>query len=258
MPPLIWLITGATFGLGEALVSHIVARGDRAVPTSRQAEQRLAALRSDNVVVVDLDVSASRECRGGGEEGEGCLFGRSISCHVPLFPLTRRGAVAFIGAGVAWAPIAFLAHYPAAKAALDRFVEGLRKELHGQGIHCTVFKPGGFASQLTRPRSESDEGFGQYQPAVQDYAGLFAETMDVFSSEIALSVPGDVVKRRGGMAGQLPVRVVLGSDAVALVDQKCREQLGLLGEFEHVSLTDRGDADGFRYEGMLRLTSMLS
>jgi NADP-dependent 3-hydroxy acid dehydrogenase YdfG len=61
MAPLVWLITGATSGLGEALVSRIVARGDRVVATGRQAEQRLASLRSDNVAVVDLDVSASRE-----------------------------------------------------------------------------------------------------------------------------------------------------------------------------------------------------
>lgn len=61
MAPLIWLITGATSGLGEALVSSALAAGDRVVATGRQAEERLAHLASDNVAVVDLDVSASRE-----------------------------------------------------------------------------------------------------------------------------------------------------------------------------------------------------
>jgi NAD(P)-dependent dehydrogenase (short-subunit alcohol dehydrogenase family) len=196
------------------------------------------------------------------------VFGpiRVTQAMLPYFRSQRRGAVAFIGAGVAWAPIAFLAHYSAAKAALDRFAEGLRKELCGQGIHCTVFEPGGFASQLGRPRNESDEGFGQYQPSVQDYAGLFAETMGTFAREIAPNIPGDVVKLADtivglvaaeGMVGHLPVRVVLGSDAVALVKHKCREQLELIDEFEHVSRrTDRDDADACRYEGMLTLTSM--
>jgi NAD(P)-dependent dehydrogenase (short-subunit alcohol dehydrogenase family) len=198
------------------------------------------------------------------------VFGpiRVTQAMLPYFRSQRRGAVAFIGAGVAWAPIAFLAHYSAAKAALDRFVEGLQKELGGQGIHCMVFEPGGFASQLGRPRNEADEGFGQYQPSVQDYAGLFAETMGIFVNEIAPNIPGDVMKLADtivglvaaeGMEGKLPVRVVLGSDAVALVKQKCREQLELIDELEHVSRrTKRDDADVCRYEGMLRLTSMLS
>lgn len=61
MAPLIWLITGATSGLGEALVSRALAAGDRVVATGRRAEERLAHLRSDSVAVIDLDVSESRE-----------------------------------------------------------------------------------------------------------------------------------------------------------------------------------------------------
>jgi NAD(P)-dependent dehydrogenase (short-subunit alcohol dehydrogenase family) len=177
--------------------------------------------------------------------------------------------VVFIGAGVAWAPIAFLAHYSAAKAALGRFAEGLRKELRAckedMDIRCTVLEPGGFASRLGQPRTGSDEGFGAYRPMVPDYESLFAETMEVFNREIAPNIPGDVVRLADTIvdlvrAGEeLPVRVVLGSDSLALVRQKCREQLELMDEFEHVSLrTDQDDAEAFHYEGMLRLTSMFS
>jgi NADP-dependent 3-hydroxy acid dehydrogenase YdfG len=61
MTALVWLVTGATSGLGKALVSNIVSKGDKVVATGRNAEQRLADLMSSNVAVVDLDVSASRE-----------------------------------------------------------------------------------------------------------------------------------------------------------------------------------------------------
>ena len=61
MTALIWLVTGATSGLGEALVSCVVSKGHKVVATGRQAEQRLANIQSDNVAVVNLDVSASRE-----------------------------------------------------------------------------------------------------------------------------------------------------------------------------------------------------
>ena len=199
------------------------------------------------------------------------VFGpvRVTQAMLPYFRSQGRGSVAFIGTGVAWAPIPFLAHYSASKAALDRFVEGLRKELRGQSIHCTVFELGGFASQLGRPRDGSDEGFGQYQPTIPEYAGSFAETMEVFANEVVPNIPGDVVKvadtvvdlvrSSEGMAGQLPVRVVLGSDSLALVRQKCKEQLELVDGFEHVSRkTDRENADALSHDGMLRLASLLS
>jgi NAD(P)-dependent dehydrogenase (short-subunit alcohol dehydrogenase family) len=61
MAPLVWLVTGATSGLGRTLVSHIINRGDKVVATGRNAEQRLADLRSENVGVVDLDVSEPKD-----------------------------------------------------------------------------------------------------------------------------------------------------------------------------------------------------
>ena len=69
----------------------------------------------------------------------------------------------------------------------------------------------------------------------------------------------DLVRSSEGMAGQLPVRVVLGSDSLALVKQKCKEQLELVDGFEHVSRRiDRENADAFCYDGMLGLTSLLA
>lgn len=61
MAVLVWLITGATSGLGRALVFRIVANGDKVVATGRNAEKRLADIRSVNVSTIDLDVSANRE-----------------------------------------------------------------------------------------------------------------------------------------------------------------------------------------------------
>lgn len=198
------------------------------------------------------------------------VFGpiRVTQAILPLFRSQGHGSIAFIGAGVAWGPIAFLAHYSAAKSALNSFAEGLRKELRGQNIQCTILEPGGFASQLGLPREGSVEGFGKYQPSVQAYAELFAETMGAFVNEIAPNIPGDLLKMAhtivdlvgsGVMADKLPVRVVLGSDALAVVKQKCTEQVKLLGESEDVSRrTDQDSANALSYDATLRLTSMLS
>lgn len=47
----------------------------------------------------------------------------------------------------------------------------------------------------------------------------------------------DVVKREGAMEGKkiLPLRLVLGSDAVSVVRTKCKEMLELLEEYEQFS-----------------------
>jgi NADP-dependent 3-hydroxy acid dehydrogenase YdfG len=58
MAPLVWLVTGATSGIGAALVQHIAVRGDKVIATGRNAEQRLGHLTSDNVAILDLDISA--------------------------------------------------------------------------------------------------------------------------------------------------------------------------------------------------------
>lgn len=76
MTALVWLVTGATSGLGKALVSSIVSKGDKVVATGRNAEQRLADLKSSNVAVVDLDVSASREIIDGQVAKAWAAFGQ--------------------------------------------------------------------------------------------------------------------------------------------------------------------------------------
>lgn len=60
MAPLVWLVTGCTGGLGYAFIESIAARGDMVVATGRNAEKRIAHLKSDNVAVLDLDLLASR------------------------------------------------------------------------------------------------------------------------------------------------------------------------------------------------------
>lgn len=188
---------------------------------------------------------------------------------LPYFRAQKSGTIAFTGAGVAWAPLPFLAHYSASKAALDIFVEGLAKEVRGFGVRCVMFEPGGFASRLGQAREGFDEGFGKYQPGIADYGPLFGDTMALFMEEIAPHVPGDVkkisqqivavVKGEGGAAGKdWPVRVILGSDSLDLIKQKCTEQLQLAEEWKDVSLST--DSDGHDHAtsiGLLKVTSIL-
>lgn len=188
---------------------------------------------------------------------------------LPYFRAQGSGTIAFMGAGVAWAPLPLISHYSASKAALDVFVEVLSKEVRSFGVRCVIFEPGGFSSKLGQPRDGSDDGFGKYHPTIADYQPLFAETMSLFAEEIAPNSPGDInkiaqrivdiIKDEGG-AQRLPwaVRVILGSDSLALIKQKCTEQLKLAAEWEETSLsTDFSGKVHVTSVGLLKASSIL-
>ncbi|PKS06123.1 hypothetical protein jhhlp_007440 [Lomentospora prolificans] len=264
MAQLTWLITATTSGLGVALFEHLVSRGGRIIATGRGAERRLAHLKSDNVAVLDLDVTSSqstivrllapfshfsrlvRLTSLKNEEFTRDLF--NVNFFGTLQVTQQRGTIAFTGAGPVWAPLPFLSHYAASKAALTIFGEALSKEVSAFDIRCVVFGPGGFVSQLGVPRKGSAEGFAVYQPAIDDYKPLFREMMKVFATEIGPNIPGDVnklsecivdsVKGEGLFAGRpSELRVILGPDSLSLIQQKCREQLKLVDEGEPISLS---------------------
>ena len=57
MAPIVWFVTGTTSGIGAALIDHIVARGDKVIASGRKVEQRLGHLKSDNLALLDLDIT---------------------------------------------------------------------------------------------------------------------------------------------------------------------------------------------------------
>lgn len=59
MAPLIWLVTGSTSGIGLALIDQIVARGDKVIASGRKVEERLGHLKSDNLALLELDITVA-------------------------------------------------------------------------------------------------------------------------------------------------------------------------------------------------------
>jgi NAD(P)-dependent dehydrogenase (short-subunit alcohol dehydrogenase family) len=64
MASLVFLITGATTGLGLALIEHLLSRNqnDRIIATGRSATTKLAYLASKpNVKILDFDVTITKK-----------------------------------------------------------------------------------------------------------------------------------------------------------------------------------------------------
>ena len=51
-------MTGRSSGIGEQFIHGIVARGDRAIATSRNASKRLPYLEDAGAAILDLDITA--------------------------------------------------------------------------------------------------------------------------------------------------------------------------------------------------------
>ncbi|KAK5635718.1 hypothetical protein RRF57_011430 [Xylaria bambusicola] len=57
--PQTWLVTGCSSGFGELFVRQLRALGDNVIATGRNAETKLAHLKSTGAMIIDLDVSSS-------------------------------------------------------------------------------------------------------------------------------------------------------------------------------------------------------
>ncbi|KAH6898177.1 hypothetical protein B0T10DRAFT_543187, partial [Thelonectria olida] len=264
---LTWLVTGTTSGIGEALVGEILARGDKVIASGRKVEERLGPKidKSENLVFLELDITESQVeveakikkawhifgsidvlfnnagCTGfrSAEEADDAfiqkmfqvnLFGpmHLTSAILPLFRAQGHGCVTFTSSSSVWAPLPFMGHYAATKAALSAYVESLHKEVNPMGIRCVAIECGGTPTLLGQPRGEETLD----PPAIDGYLPLFGGVMELFTKTPLDSLPGDVTRvaarivdivKREGMAAGRPwdIRVPLGSDGWGFAAQKC-------------------------------------
>ncbi|KAF9874442.1 short-chain oxidoreductase [Colletotrichum karsti] len=172
---------------------------------------------------------------------------RLVQAVLPHFRERKAGTFAFIGSGMGWEAYPFFTHYGVAKAGLSAFAENLQKETAHLGLKTVIFEPGAFVTGIGQARTAADEGVGG-APDLVDYQGLFGEVMGRFATDLSGSIPStveklptavwDVVKGEGMASGKpFPIRVPLGLDALAVIRQKCREQLQLCDEWEEVALS---------------------
>jgi NAD(P)-dependent dehydrogenase (short-subunit alcohol dehydrogenase family) len=258
--PKVWLITGSSRGLGNALAEAVLAAGGNLVATARNPQQLadLVARYGDQVRAVALDVTNEQAAAGAvavaretfgrldvlaNNAGYGNvspiedtsldefraqietnLFG-VINVTKAALPLMReQGAghiLQFSSIGGRIGP-AGRGPYAAAKWGVEGFSEVLSKEVRPLGIKVTIIEPGGFRTDFAGSSTEIREGRPEYDSTV----GRTAR----FQRDYNGKQPGDPVKAAAAILhivslSNPPLRLLLGSDAVRSVEQNDLEKM---------------------------------
>ncbi|VUC24585.1 unnamed protein product [Clonostachys rosea] len=231
MAPPVWMVTGSTSGIGAALVNQIITRGDKVIASGRKTEERLGHLKSDNVALLDLDITAEwpemkakieqawetfghidvlvnnagtsslKSAEDADEAFVEQIFQVNVFGHMqvtrailPFFRAQGHGRIGFISSASEWGPIPFMSHYAASKAALTTYVESLHKEASPLGISCVSFACGGFPTSLGQPRDSGTTGFGSEVGSIQAYQPLMTEIAGMMMEDPMAFMPGDLAK----------------------------------------------------------------
>ncbi|MDI9591051.1 MAG: oxidoreductase [Acidobacteriota bacterium] len=269
-----WIITGCSAGgIGEGIARAVLEHGDNAVVTARTAE-KVAGIVADfpqAALAVALDVAdqasidAAYEAamerfgqvdvlvnnagycyRSSVEEadpaGVAAMFDANffgavalIKKVLPAMRERRGGAIVNVSSIGAVRTGAASGYYAATKAALELMTEGLRAEVAPLGIKALIVEPGAFRTHFYDSSLKGSEN------TVGDYADT-AHKRSVAQNVNARQQPGDPLKAgwpiiRALEADDTPLRLYLGSDALAVVRGALTARLEELEKWAEVSVT---------------------
>jgi NAD(P)-dependent dehydrogenase (short-subunit alcohol dehydrogenase family) len=271
----VWLITGASRGLGRAFTEEALKAGHRVLATARNSEHlvHLAGKFGESVRAVPLDVTNEAQAKyavdtaiqtfggldvlvnnaGYGNVGsvedtsladfraqiETNLFGVIIMTKAVLPYFRERRAGHFIQISSIGGRVGppGRAAYAAAKFGVEGFSESLSKEVGPLGIKVTIVEPGGFRTDFAGSSTELREGRPEYDATV----GATVR----FQRDYDGKQPGDPIKAAGALLhivslSEPPLRLLLGSDAYNAAEKHTKQVLAAAGEWKDLSIsTDR-------------------
>lgn len=269
-----WLITGCSEGgIGEGIARAVLEHGDNAVVTTRTiakvegivADYPKTALAvaldvSDQASVdavfaaaverfgqVDVLVNNAGYCyRSSVEEADPAgvqamfdanFFGAvaMIKAVLPAMRERRSGAIVNVSSIGAVRTGAASGYYAATKAAMELMTEGLAAEVSPLGIKVMIVEPGAFRTHFYDTSLKGSENI------VGDYAET-AHKRSVAQNVNTRQQPGDPLKAgypiiKALEADDTPLRLYLGSDALAAVRGALNARLAELEKWADVSKT---------------------
>jgi NAD(P)-dependent dehydrogenase (short-subunit alcohol dehydrogenase family) len=254
----VWFITGASRGFGAFITEAALKAGDAVVATARDPNAVVRRLGDHpNLLPVALDVTDGAQAHaavgqalkrfgridvllnnagygllGGVEEASAPeierLFGTNVfgllSVTRAVLPQMRRqgsGHVINISSVGGYAAYPGWGVYGATKFAVEGLTEALAAELRPLGIKATVVEPGFFRTDFL-----DDQSLVQTATRIADYAGTVGAMRD-FAGGANHAQPGDPARLASAIlalvaAAEPPLRLPLGSDTVARIEEKHR------------------------------------
>lgn len=268
-----WLITGCSSGLGRNLAQAVLKAGHNAVITARNIEKLkdIASAYPTNALSVQLDVTDDTQIeetvriaeekfgtldilvnnagygyRAAVEEGDKSqvadLFATNffgavamIKAVLPSMRFRRHGTIVNITSIAARRAMTGSGYYSATKFALEGLSDALRRELEPLGIRVMIVEPGAFRTDFAgRSLQGSLKEISDYTLTV----GPRRKGNDKSSGK----QPGDPARAADILLDMivgrenLPVRLLLGSDAVRIVSSEIEAQIEEIRDWGDVSI----------------------
>jgi NAD(P)-dependent dehydrogenase (short-subunit alcohol dehydrogenase family) len=268
----VWLITGASRGLGRAFTEAVLKAGDRVVATARNPEQlvEFESRYGENIRTFPLDVTNEAQAKAASEAAiasfggldvlvnnagygyvcpvedtpladfraqiETNLFGLIIMTKavLPYFRERKAGHIIQVTSIAGRMGPAGRAPYAAAKFGVEGFSESLSKEIGPLGVKVTILEPGGFRTDFAGSSTNLSEGRPEYDSTV----GASVRFQRSYDGK----QPGDPAKAAAVLLhiaslSEPPLRLLLGSDAYAAAEKSALEKLESDSTWKELSLS---------------------
>ena len=256
----VWLITGASSGIGLEIAKSALATGHKVVATSRDTEKvsKSIGAASNNLLVVKMDVTNSKEIEmtvksavdkfgiidvlvnNAGNFYAGffeelsprqmelqlatSLFGpmNVTRAVLPVMRKNRSGHIITISSTAGLVGYEYCSAYSASKFGLEGWMDCLAPEVAPFGIKTTIVEPGFFRTGLLTPTSTI-----WAEAAIEDYAAKNAELRPFWISMNGKQ-GGDPAKLAEALIKisnekEPPKRWLAGADAIVIAEQKVSE-----------------------------------
>ncbi|SFF73976.1 SDR family NAD(P)-dependent oxidoreductase [Curtobacterium sp. YR515] len=253
----VWLVTGASRGLGTDIARAALAAGHSVVATGRDAAKVEAAVGAhENLFALTLDITdqdaaeaavkdtldrfgridvlvnnAGNFYAGFFETISDAQFRAQMDTNffgqlnvtravLPTLRKQRSGQIITVTSTAGFVGGVFQSAYAASKHALEGWMESLTPELAQFGISAMAVEPGFFRTDLLVAGSSTISP----EINIDDYADATAQTLAAFAGMNGTQ-PGDPAKLAQAIVtlsdgDTLPARFIAGADAAQMIEQK--------------------------------------
>ena len=252
----VWLITGASRGIGADIARAVLASGDKLVAAARHISGLAHLGGSDNLLSVSLDVTDEKQAADAVEAAIGrfgkidvlvnnagicllgaveetsaeqveALFGTNVfgllnvtRAVLPSMRKRRCGHIINISSVAGYSGYAGFGVYSSTKFAVEGLSEALHAELAPLGIQITIVEPGFFRSDIL----DKEKSLIEAAIRLPDYDGT-AGAVRTIVPQLSHQQPGDPVKLARALVelancAEPPLRLPLGPGALKRMAEK--------------------------------------